>query len=106
VGDDYAKIVDKKLVKAVILMTDGVFNTAYQNGRTSSEQAINLCSEMKAKGVQVFAIAFGAPAAAEATLKACATPGSEYYANASNQAELDLAFAQFAGKINALRLAQ
>jgi Flp pilus assembly protein TadG len=105
-GDDYAKIAEKKLVKAVILMTDGNFNTAYHNGQTSSEQAIRLCSEMKLKGVQVFSIAFNAPAPAQATLRACASPGTEYYANAANQAELDLAFAQFAGKINALRLAQ
>jgi Flp pilus assembly protein TadG len=105
-GDDYQKVTDKKLVKAVILMTDGIFNTAYHNGQTSAQQAINLCTEMKSKGVLVFAIAFNAPAAAQATLKSCASAGTEYYANASNQAELDIAFAQFAGKINALRLAQ
>jgi Flp pilus assembly protein TadG len=104
--DDYSKIAERKLVKAVILMTDGSFNTAYHNGQTSSQQAINLCTEMKAKGVLVFSIAFDAPPPAQATLRACASPGTEYYANAANQAELDLAFAQFAGKINALRLAQ
>jgi Flp pilus assembly protein TadG len=104
--DLYSKVASKRLVKAVILMTDGVFNTAYQNNETSAKQAIRLCDEMKAKGVQVFAIAFDAPPAAKATLEACATPGSDYYADATNEADLDQAFAAFAGKINALRLAQ
>jgi hypothetical protein len=105
VPDGYAKVAEKKLIKAVILMTDGSFNTAFHNGR-SSDQAIALCSEMKAKGVQVFAIAFDAPSDAQATLRACASPGADYYADATNEAQLDAAFAQFAGKINALRLAQ
>jgi Flp pilus assembly protein TadG len=105
--DSYSKVGDKKLIKAVILMTDGVFNTTYHNSpNTASDQAIAMCNNMKALGVQVFAIAFNAPAPAQATLKACASSGSDYYADASSEAQLDAAFAQFAGKINALRLAQ
>ncbi len=103
--DGYDKIASKKLVKAVILMTDGVFNTAYHN-TDSAVQAIQMCDAMKAKGVQVFAIAFDAPPAAKRTLETCATPGDDFYADATNEADLDLAFAKFAGKINALRLAQ
>jgi Flp pilus assembly protein TadG len=103
--DAYSKVADKKLVKAVILMTDGIFNTAYNND-DSAKQAIELCKNMKDKGVQVFAIAFDAPAAAKKTLQACATPGSDYYADAADAQDLDDAFAAFAGKINALRLTQ
>lgn len=103
--DSYAKVAEQKLTKAVILMTDGVFNTAYHNG-DSATQALELCKNMKDKGVVVFSIAFDAPAAAKKTLEACATTGSDYYADASNAADLDAAFAAFAAKIKALRLAR
>ena len=103
--DSYSKVGDKKLIKAVILMTDGVFNTAFHND-TSEYQALQLCKNMKDRGIQVFAIAFDAPSAAQNTLKGCATTGPDYYADASNADELDKAFAMFAQKINALRLAQ
>lgn len=95
----------KNLIKAVVLMTDGVFNTAYHND-DSADQAIALCDNMKAKGVVVFSIAFDAPAGAKKTLEKCATPGSDYYADASNAEDLDAAFASFAAKIKALRIAR
>lgn len=105
VPDSYGRVTDKKLVKAVILMTDGIFNTAFHDG-TSQDQALRLCQKMKEKGVQVFAIAFDAPAGAQAVLRQCANAGPDFYANASDAQELDNAFARFAQKINALRLAQ
>lgn len=102
---------NKKVVKAVILMTDGQFNRRYFNGKSSAEQAIMTCEAMKAKGVQVFTLGFGldntgAGKDAKNTLSKCATPGPDYYVDAANEAELDAAFAKFAGKINALRLSQ
>jgi hypothetical protein len=103
--DAYSKVADKKLVKAVIFMTDGDFNTAWHND-TSNFQALKLCEGMKAKGIQVFSLGFAVSPAAKKLLIDCASPGSEYYADATNEAELDTAFNQFAGKINALRLAQ
>ncbi len=103
--DTYQKVKDQKLTKAVILMTDGVFNTAYHND-DSADQAIALCDNMKAKGVVVFSIAFDAPAGAKKTLEKCATSGSDYYADASNAEDLDAAFASFAAKIKALRIAR
>jgi Flp pilus assembly protein TadG len=102
-GDAYS---NTKVLKAVILMTDGVFNTAYHND-TSAQQAIALCQKMKARGVQVFSLAFGLhDAAAKDTLKTCASSGDDYFVDAADAAQLDEAFAKFAGKINALRLAQ
>ena len=101
----YADVGSKRLIKAVVLMTDGIFNTAYHNDK-ASVQAIAMCDNMKARGVQVFAVAFDAPVDAQATLKACATPGTDFYANASNAAELDAAFAKFAGKLGELRLSK
>jgi hypothetical protein len=104
--DPYKRVTDQELTKAVILMTDGVFNTAYHNGKTSAEQAIEMCKNMKAKGVVVFSIAFDAPAAAKKTLEDCASPGPDYYADASDANDLNAAFASFAAKIKALRLTQ
>ena len=97
---------DAELVKAVILMTDGVFNTSFFNGG-SSQQATALCGAMRHKNVLVFSIAFGnPPTQAKRTLENCATPGAEYYADASNTAELDAALSRFAGTLTKLRLSQ
>jgi Flp pilus assembly protein TadG len=103
--DTYSKIAEKKLYKAIVLMTDGVFNTAYHND-TSSKQALELCRNMKDRGVVVFAVAFNAPSGAKKTLQDCATPGDAYYADASDADDLKTAFKQFAATIGALRLSQ
>ena len=103
--DSYDRIQDGKLLKAVVLMTDGIFNTAF-HGQTSAQQAISLCNAMKSKGVVVFAVAFGAPAAAQQTLKSCATAGSQYYANAADPAQLEAAFDSFAAQLTALRISK
>ncbi len=99
-----------KLIKAVILMTDGVNNTSYRH-TTSNQQEIALCTAMKARGVRVFSVGFGLTADAEgqvarATLQACATPGPEYFADASDAAQLDAAFKQFAAVLGKLRINQ
>ncbi len=106
-ASSYDDVTKGKLLKAVVLMTDGSFNTAY-HGDQSSKQAIALCNAMKAPGkdVVVFAVAFDAPANAQKTLRACATQGAGYYANASNAEELDKAFENFAGKLTELRLSK
>ncbi len=101
--DSYTRVKDGKLLKAVVLMTDGIFNTAY-HGKKASEQAIALCDAMKAQGVVVFSVAFDAPADAQKTLKACATAGDQYYANAGNGDELDNAFKKFGMTLTQLRL--
>ena len=103
--ESYDEVKKEKLLKAVVLMTDGSFNTAY-HGDWSSKQAIALCNAMKAKGVVVFAVAFDAPADAQATLKTCASSGSEYYANAEDGDDLDAAFNKFAIQLTQLRIAK
>ena len=101
----YADVAEGKVIKAVVLMTDGVFNTAYHGGR-SSTQALGLCTAMKAKGVAVFTVGFGlgGNATALSTLRNCATPGNGYFADASNAEELEKAFENFASKLTELRL--
>ena len=105
--DSYDRVKEDKLLKAVVLMTDGIFNTAY-HGKKSSEQALELCSAMKAKGVVVFTVAFDTrrEPADVATLKACATAGSGYSVNASNAQELESAFENFASKLTQLRVSK
>lgn len=105
VPDPYSRVSEGKLLKAVVLMTDGIFNTAYHGDKASS-QAIALCDAMKAKGVVVFAVAFDAPADAKSTLQSCSSGGGDYYADASNGTELQAAFSKFAGKLSELRLAK
>lgn len=91
-------------IKAIILMTDGVFNTQYVAGNgNSSDQARSVCSEMKSKGVAVYSIAFKAPGPAQEVLQECAS-SSSFYFNAENGQELRQAFTKIAQKLNNLRL--
>ena len=83
-------------------MTDGIFNTAYYNG-TSSSQAVSLCENMKEQGVVVYAVGFQAPVGAEATLKSCAT-SEDHYFKATSGSELQEAFTTIAQELNNLRL--
>jgi hypothetical protein len=98
----------KNLVKAIVVMTDGIYNTAYNNGDTSADQAITLCKNAKAQGIVVYTVGFTSPKGAEATLKACATAdphtGEPYYYHAQSQAELTAAFKDIAVKLGQLRL--
>lgn len=113
--DEYSKVTgpSPKLIKAVILMTDGVNNIAFRHGR-SREQQIALCTAMKDRGVKVFSVGFGLdyePNAtqreeAKDTLRQCASPGPEYFADASDAAQLDTAFRQFAAVLGKLRVSQ
>lgn len=97
-----------ELVKAIIVMSDGIFNTSFHNGDSAS-QAAKLCNAIKDKAdkeIIVFSIAFGdPPSKAKQTLQQCASQ-SDYYAEASGGRELSAAFEKFAGILNKLRLTQ
>lgn len=107
VPDSYEQVQKGKLLKAVVLMTDGQFNTQY-HGQNSPKQAVALCDAMKSKGITVFSVGFGlgGDLTAIQTLKSCATAGDDYFADASSPAELNAAFQKFAGKLTELRLAK
>jgi len=100
----------RNLTKAIVVMTDGIYNTAYYNASTAAQQAIDLCNNAKAKGVVVYTIGFTSPAAAAATLKACASndpkTGQPNFYQAESQTELSSAFEDIATKLTALRLAK
>ena len=95
-------------LKVVVLMTDGIFNTSYDNGpinTTSSDQALAICDNMKAAGkdVQIYTVAFQAPPEAQATLQACASSASDYF-DAVDGATLRASFQEIAARMMSLRL--
>jgi Flp pilus assembly protein TadG len=96
----------KKLVKAVILMTDGMFNKEYEkadNGR-SAKQAEKLCASMKEEGITVFTVAFDAPDDVLPLFSQCAT--SQAFAfNAKDGTGLRKSFAKISQHLNDLRVA-
>lgn len=113
-----------KTKKIVVLMTDGNFNTHFKgyeaNPRgndnnpsdprviASNTSAIALCDDMKnAAGIEVYSIAFNAPANAKATLQNCASPDTakvRYFFDATSETELRTAFREIANSIKTLRL--
>ena len=108
--------------KIAILMTDGEFNTAYEeidgndpfggNVDESNDAAVALCNNMKAlkngnPGILVYSIAFKAPKSAQKTLKACAsddTKTTQFYYSAANGDELRKAFKEIGKSIQSLRI--
>lgn len=102
------------VIKAVLLMTDGMFNTSYFNGATSSVQAQALCDGMKAAGIKIYTVGLELASNpppddtnARNLLSACASPdgqgGTEFY-DVANGANLGHAFSTIAGKLSHLRL--
>ncbi|MDP1639434.1 MAG: VWA domain-containing protein, partial [Hyphomicrobium sp.] len=106
------------LRKIAILMTDGEYNRQYDsNGISASEssapngssttQARSLCTEMKKKGITVYAVGFGdgMTSTAKQTLSECATDPTKYY-NAEDGEELKQAFRDIALKLSSLYLSK
>ena len=115
------------LLKVVVLMTDGEFNTAYchgvladnsSNGSNSSQidcnaenddstdQARALCTNMKAKGVIIYTVGFGISngSTAAGLMAHCATDAKHQYMPSSG-ADLEDAFQAIGQDISSLRLA-
>jgi Flp pilus assembly protein TadG len=106
-----------KLKKIAVLMTDGDYNTQYTSQGTdsdiggspandwSSNQATQLCANMKAKGIEVYTVGFGSglSGAAQTVLSGCATDASHFYMASSGDA-LKFAFRDIALKIATLRI--
>lgn len=93
---------DTNTIKVALLMTDGIFNTAYENG-VSDYQAVEVCDSMKNNDVLVYSIGFQAPSGAESTLKSCASTNDHYF-KANDEEELRAAFIAIAKQLSNLRL--
>lgn len=102
------------VVKAVLLMTDGMFNTSYIPGAgmnatdpaiadSPGYQALQLCDSMRAQNIAIYAVAFQAPPEAEAMLRACVSSGSNFFP-AENGTDLRNAFREIANRLTALRV--
>ena len=90
--------------KAIILMTDGEFNTWYNHGQGDSfEQAQEFCDNIKAEGVRIYTVAFDAPQAGQQILAYCASSG-EFAFTAKNAEDLADAYRTIATSISDLRL--
>lgn len=85
--------------RAVIIMTDGMFNERYvsQNGNSTTQSA-RLCENMKTEGVLVFSVGFQAPSGVQGTLRDCATIPT-YYFNSSTGAQLENAYRSIAEEL-------
>jgi Flp pilus assembly protein TadG len=108
---------DKQTIKAVVLMTDGVYNTfggqcdrncsnASAQARDSQRVAGDLCRNMKDRSVKVYSIGFKLDdPRAETILRECASSALAFY-RAENGDQLRQAFRQIAEDLLRLRLSQ
>ncbi len=105
-----------KLRKIAVLMSDGVYNTVRgwkdSDKETVSNDAVTLCTNMKAAGIEIYTVGFNLdelPPAdrtrAENTLMSCGTDVSHFY-NALSSAELQVHFRDIAMKLSTLFLAK
>ena len=104
------------LRKVAILMTDGVYNTMrqnpYQDVQQTSNNALAVCNNMKANGIEIFAVGFDLQSltatersVATAMLQSCATDASHFY-DSANANDLQMAFKDIAMKVTPIRLTQ
>lgn len=118
------------VLKIVVIMTDGEFNTAYSNGAISQDstsgsgspgdhinsdspngssysQALSQCDAMKAEGVIVYTIGFDIVDSESATslMADCATDAAHAY-TAETGTELKDVFKEIAQSIGSLRLSE
>ncbi|PPC86057.1 MAG: VWA domain-containing protein [Hyphomicrobium sp.] len=112
--------------KIAVLMSDGEYNYTYDpdkagttatagsndfadslNQKTASFQAVQICSQMKASGIEVYTVGFqlGGNQTAINTLNSCATDAGHAY-TADDGEELKRAFRDIALKVSTLYLSQ
>lgn len=102
---------DGKTIKAVVVMTDGIYNTiggvnggdASAMARQATTLAEDTCAAMRAQDIRVYAIGFQAPSAALDMLRECASASGGFF-EATDGAMLRAAFRAIATELNNLRL--
>ena len=92
--------------KIAVLMTDGEYNKQY-SGASSTTQAREICSRMKAAGVTVYTVGFQISTGGEAyqTMQQCATSTGHFF-NSTTGEQLRQAFRQIGLQVVTLRLSQ
>lgn len=92
------------LKKAIILMTDGAFNTVHNSGLgDSEEQALLHCEAAKEQGIVVYTVAFQAPQEGIDLLAECASDPTKAFAP-EGAADLTEAYQTIASEISDLRI--
>lgn len=95
---------DANVLKAIVIMSDGEFNTFYDSRNGSAkQQARKLCDNIKAANITVFAVAYDLPNHAHDILKACASQPT-YFFDAQTGTDLRDAFKAIADELTGLRL--
>ena len=112
----------ENLKKIAILLTDGEYNSVRDtngvitgsdgagsnaNGKTSSQQAVEICTKMKNDGIEIYTIGFdlGGNQTAINTLASCASSESNAYL-AEDTASLQTVFRDIAVKLTDLHLSK
>ena len=92
--------------KAIVIMTDGMFNARYESSNgNSTAQASRLCDEIRDAGVLVFSVGFQAPSSVKGTLRDCATTPSYFFDSGSGD-ELISAYKAIAEELTTHNLVQ
>lgn len=100
--EDSKPALNSERKKAVILMSDGEFNTYYQSGNSRPDQQTKkICKNMKADDVQIFAISLGNTGKSKTFLKNCASE-KEFFFDTDNVSELNAAFLSIADNLKTL----
>ncbi|WP_340693573.1 TadE/TadG family type IV pilus assembly protein [Hyphomonas sp.] len=90
--------------KAMILMTDGEFNSYFSSGQGNSfEQAKKLCDAVKVEHVVIYTVAFQAPKEGQDILNYCATSAAHAFKPENGQ-QLKDAYTMIAKSISDLRI--
>ena len=98
-------------IKATVIMTDGLFNTAYLGsppGGTEVNESYArfqaLCQGMKNKKVLIYTVGFGlTDSRAVSEMQACATDNAKFF-QAANGSDLKKAFMNIANQLQAIRI--
>ncbi|MDM9620722.1 VWA domain-containing protein [Rhizobium sp. S96] len=83
--------------KYIVFMTDGDNNDDSSGGRSYDTLTKATCDKAKADSIEIYTVAFMAPATGQALLKYCATDASHYFA-AESMADLLSAFKKIGAK--------
>lgn len=118
-----APYTDERVLKYMLLMTDGDFNTYFDgptkvkgttydwiaqlNGTESTNRAISLCSAIKKTGIKIITVGFqiGSLANAKKVMSQCASSPADYYL-AEDDAELNARFSAIANQIKTTYLSR
>src|SRR5690606_7170665 len=93
---------DEDTRKYAILLT----NASNYGGAADNAATLEICNQMKANGIKIYTISFGAPADAQAMLQSCSSTDRDfnYYFDSPTEASLKEAFKSISRDINSIRL--